>query len=108
MTSLLGFEALLRGTPVTTTGAPFYAGWGLTRDLGAPPKRRSARSSLEQLVYAALIAYPRYFDPVSNLPCPPEVVLERLAKGGLPRPGPLNRSVAKLQGLFAAYAWLWR
>lgn len=108
MTSLLGFEALLRGKRVTTTGAPFYAGWGLTRDLGAPPKRRSARPSLEQLVHAALIAYPRYFDPVSALPCPPEVALERLATGGLPHPGPLNRAVAKLQGLFAAYAWIWR
>lgn len=28
MTSTLGFEALLRGLPVTTLGAPFYAGWG--------------------------------------------------------------------------------
>ncbi|MDZ7708952.1 MAG: hypothetical protein U5K36_01625 [Roseovarius sp.] len=34
MTSLLGFEALLRGVRVTTTGAPFYAGWGLTDDRG--------------------------------------------------------------------------
>ena len=34
MTSLMGFEALLRGIPVTTFGRPFYAGWGLTRDLG--------------------------------------------------------------------------
>ena len=29
MTSLMGFEALLRDLPVTTYGAPFYAGWGL-------------------------------------------------------------------------------
>ncbi|KKK94166.1 hypothetical protein LCGC14_2685580, partial [marine sediment metagenome] len=28
MTSLTGFEALLRGKPVTCLGAPFYAGWG--------------------------------------------------------------------------------
>lgn len=34
MTSLLGFEALLRGKAVTCLGAPFYAGWGLTTDLG--------------------------------------------------------------------------
>ena len=33
LTSLSGFEALLRGRDVTTHGTPFYAGWGLTRDL---------------------------------------------------------------------------
>ena len=108
MTSLLGFEALLRGKTVTVTGAPFYAGWGLTRDLGPVPDRRKARPSLAQLVHAALIAYPRYLDPVTRRPCPPEVVLERLAHGPLPRPGPLNRSLAKLQGLFAGVAFLWR
>lgn len=108
MTSLLGFEALLRGKTVTVTGAPFYAGWGLTRDLGPVPDRRKARPSLAQLVHAALIAYPRYLDPVTRRPCPPEVVLDRLAHGPLPRPGPLNRSLAKLQGLFAGVAFLWR
>ncbi|SOC12749.1 capsular polysaccharide export protein [Rhodobacter sp. JA431] len=108
MTSLLGFEALIRGKPVTTTGAPFYAGWGLTRDLGAIPDRRSQKVSLDQLVYASLIAYPRYYDPVSRRPCPPEVVLERLANGPLPRPGPINRALAKLQGIFVSYAALWR
>ena len=30
----MGFEALLRGISVTTYGQPFYAGWGLTNDLG--------------------------------------------------------------------------
>ena len=108
MTSLLGFEALLRGKTVTVTGAPFYAGWGLTRDLGPVPERRKARPTLAQLVHAALIAYPRYVDPVTRRPCPPEVVLERLAHGPLPRPGPLNRSLAKLQGLFSGAAFLWR
>ncbi|RLL65254.1 capsular polysaccharide biosynthesis protein [Paenirhodobacter hankyongi] len=108
MTSLLGFEALIRGVPVTVTGAPFYAGWGLTRDLGRVPARRSARPDLLAFVHAVLIAYPRYFDPVSRRPCPPEVVLDRLANGPLPAPGPLNRSLAKLQGAFAAWAFLWR
>lgn len=32
ITSLAGFEALIRGIPVTTAGCPFYAGWGLTDD----------------------------------------------------------------------------
>ena len=32
MTSLTGFDALLRGKRVVTYGQPFYAGWGLTED----------------------------------------------------------------------------
>jgi len=32
MTSLVGFEALVRKKSVTTYGLPFYAGWGLTTD----------------------------------------------------------------------------
>ncbi|MEI4262603.1 capsular polysaccharide biosynthesis protein [Roseovarius sp. D0-M9] len=108
MTSLMGFEALMRGVPVTTTGAPFYAGWGLTHDLGAIPARRCARPTLAGLVHAALIDYPRYFDPQSGLPCPPEVVLARLASGAVPHPGPVNRALSKLQGLFASRAALWR
>jgi len=108
MTSLLGFEALLRGKPVTVTGAPFYAGWGLTRDLGWTPRRRKARPDLVQLAHAVLIAYPRYHDPVSNRPCPPEVVVDRLAHGNLPTPGMANRTTAKLQGIFAGYSRLWR
>lgn len=99
MTSLLGFEALLRGVAVTCIGAPFYAGWGLTRDLGAIPARRTARVSLSGLAHAALIGYPRYADPVTGLPCPPEVVVDRLASGSLPRPP--SGLLAKLQGLRA-------
>lgn len=116
MTSLLGFEALLRGKPVTCLGAPFYAGWGLTRDLGPVPERRLRaadghplpRPDLLQLAHAALIAYPRYFDPVSRSPCPPEVAAERLAEGRIPHPGRLNRLLAKAQGLLASRAHLWR
>ncbi len=108
MTSLLGFEALMRGLCVTTTGAPFYAGWGLTTDLGRVPARRSARPTLAGLVHATLIDYPRYHDPVTGLPCPVEIILDRLASDILPRPGPANRTVSKLQGIFASRAALWR
>lgn len=108
MTSLLGFEAILRGVPVTTTGAPFYAGWGLTRDLGVIPVRRSARPTRAGLAHAALIDYPRYLDPVTGLPCPVEVVAQRLAEGMLPRSGPAIRLLAKLQGVFASHASFWR
>lgn len=108
MTSLLGFEALLRTVPVTCLGAPFYAGWGLTRDLGPVPARRMARPDLAQLAHAALIAYPRYWDPVSRRACPVEVALDRLASGDIPHPGPLNRLLSKLQGRFASLAPFWR
>jgi capsular polysaccharide export protein len=112
MTSLLGFEALLRGKPVTTLGAPFYAGWGLTRDLGNPPLRRRQaadghplpRVTLDHLVHAALIASPRYYDPVTRRPCPPEVALDRLADATPPP----RRLLAKAQGALAGWAHLWR
>lgn len=81
MTSLAGFEALLRGKDVTTHGVPFYAGWGLTRDLGPVPARRGRARTLDELIAAALLLYPRYLDPATGLPCPPEVLVERLAAG---------------------------
>jgi capsular polysaccharide export protein len=108
LTSLMGFEALIRGRAVTCLGTPFYAGWGLTRDLGPVPARRQARPSVAALAHAALIGYPRYRDPVTGLPCPVEVVVQRLAMGELPRSGPFNRGLSKLQGLFAGFAPLWR
>lgn len=107
MTSLTGFEALLREVPVTTLGVPFYAGWGLTTDLCPIPDRRRQVVSLEGLAHAALIGYPRYIDPVTGQPCPVEVVLERLATGKTYR-SPQLRILSKAQGLLAGYAWLWR
>ncbi len=108
ITSTLGFEALLRGKPVTCAGMPFYAGWGLTTDLAPAPARRTARPTVTALAHAALIAYPRYMDPVTSRPCPPEAAIHRLATATAPRPGPLNRALAKLQGRLASHAHLWR
>ncbi|MGC1954814.1 MAG: capsular polysaccharide biosynthesis protein, partial [Gammaproteobacteria bacterium] len=62
VTSLLGFEALMLGKPVTCFGAPFYAGWGLTDDRISIP-RRTRRRTLAQLFAAAYILYPCYIDP---------------------------------------------
>ena len=81
LTSLAGFEALLRGKDVTTHGMPFYAGWGLTRDLSPVPGRRGRRIDLDTLVAATLLLYPRYLDPVTGLPCPPEILITRLVAG---------------------------
>jgi capsular polysaccharide export protein len=95
-TSLTGFEALLREKPVTTYGVPFYAGWGMTRDLGPVPGRRTARRSLDELVAAALLIYPRYLDPVTGLPCPAEVAVDRLATQAIA--SGLLVSMRRLQG----------
>ena len=74
VTSLMGFEALLRGKPVRCFGMPFYAGWGLTRDALPPPPRRR-RAQLEDLVHAAFIALPRYVDPATGALCTPEAAI---------------------------------
>lgn len=108
ITSGLGFEGLLRGLKVTTLGAPFYAGWGLTEDLGAIPDRRRARPDLDHLTHAVLIDYPRYLDPATNLPCPPEHALDLLADPAAPAAPRRLRLLAKLQGLLASHAHLWR
>ena len=79
MTSLAGFEALIRGLTVAVHGRPFYAGWGLTEDL-APGAGRGRRLSLDELVAGALILYPLYLDPVAMKPCTPEQLLDRLSE----------------------------
>lgn len=77
LTSLSGFEALLRGVPVTCHGMPFYAGWGLTDDRLALA-RRTRRLSLDELVAGALIAYPSYVSTATGALSTPEQVLEEL------------------------------
>jgi capsular polysaccharide export protein len=96
LTSLAGFEALLRGRKVVTYGQPFYAGWGLTED-HAPVARRCRRLTLDELCAATLLLYPRYIDPVTELPCGPELLLDRLAEPALWRPTLLMR-LRQLQG----------
>jgi capsular polysaccharide export protein len=81
LTSLTGFEALLRRRDVTCHGMPFYAGWGLTRDLAKVSDRRGRRLTLDELIAAVLIVYPRYLDPATGLPCAPEVLIRRFGDG---------------------------
>ena len=78
MTSLAGFEALIRRKAVGVHGIPFYAGWGLTDDRLAVP-RRSRRITVEMLGAAALILYPFYIHPLSAMPCTPEELVEEIA-----------------------------
>jgi capsular polysaccharide export protein len=77
LTSLTGFEALLRGKPVTCYGRPFYAGWGLTRDI-VPIDRRTRSLTLDELVAGALICYPSYFDRGGRDLLAPEQALDEL------------------------------
>ena len=117
MTSLTGFDALLRGKRVVVYGQPFYAGWGLTEDIvkdGAALARRQRRLSLDELVAASLLRYPMYWDWDLKGYTTCEAVLQRLmetrnaleAGGGLEklRVGFVRRQGRKL-GILAR-AWL--
>lgn len=78
LTSLAGFEALLRGKPVTCHGQPFYSGWGLTHDV-LPHPRRQRCLSLDALVVGALIAYPLYLSRDGLRLTSPEAAVDCLA-----------------------------
>lgn len=77
LTSLAGFEALLRGKPVRCEGLPFYAGWGLTED-ARPCARRTRRLHLDELVAATLILYPTYVSRTTGAFTTPERALDEL------------------------------
>jgi len=83
LTSLSGFEALMRGIPVHTYGGPFYAGWGLTTDRAGFPGR-TRRLSVEGLGGGAPILYAAYHDWVTGHTCTPEAVIHRLINPALP------------------------
>jgi capsular polysaccharide export protein len=78
LTSLAGFEALLRGKAVTCHGQPFYAGWGLTEDR-LPHPRRKRRLLRDELVAATLILYPLYLRRNGRALATPEQALDELA-----------------------------
>ncbi|CAB3782144.1 capsular polysaccharide biosynthesis protein [Pararobbsia alpina] len=79
LSSLAGFDALLRGRTVFTYGLPFYAGWGLTHDALAPVPWRDRSLSLDMLTAGVLLRYPIYWDWCTRLYTTPEAVVEQLA-----------------------------
>jgi capsular polysaccharide export protein len=120
MTSLTGFDALLRGKTVVTYGQPFYAGWGLTQDHPewATPNcnafaRRKRRLTIDELVAGALLHYPISWDWTLRGYTTCEAVLNRIleertaleANGGLHklRVGWLRRQWRKAGVLAGAY-----
>jgi capsular polysaccharide export protein len=77
MTSLVGFEGLLRGKRVVVHGQPFYAGWGLTESHNPHP-RRTRTLTLDALCAGTLLRYPRYLNRTSGRFTTPEIVIDQL------------------------------
>lgn len=87
MTSLVGFEAMLRGLVVHTYGQPFYSGWGLTIDRH-PVARRTRKLTLDELIAGTYLLYPRYLNRESQRFTSAEAVvddLEALRERGVER-----------------------
>ena len=118
ITSLTGFDALLRGKKVVVYGQPFYAGWGLTHDItprheAVAFQRRQRALTLDELVAGALLRYPLYWDPVLKGYTTCMAVLQQLlaerdrreANGGLQRlrSGWLRRQARKALTLWRAW-----
>jgi capsular polysaccharide export protein len=61
------------------------------------PERRTATRTLDELVAATLLVYPRYLDPITGLPCPAEVIVSRLTADVPDDPG-LLVGIRRLQG----------
>jgi len=77
MTSLTGFEGVLYGKKVYTYGMPFYAGWGLTTDIHSCQRRKRALS-VEELIAATYLLYPRYISPKTKKLCEAERLIKEL------------------------------
>ncbi|WP_458735160.1 capsular polysaccharide biosynthesis protein [Zobellella taiwanensis] len=99
VTSQLGFEALLAGKPVVCFGAPFYAGWGITDDRLAVPRRGKTRT-VPQLLAAAYLRYCRYVDPITGERCELEDLLDLILAQRPP--------LARVDTLYAVGFSLWR
>lgn len=107
LTSLVGFEALLRHKEVHVYGQPFYAGWGLTAD-AHPLERRTRRLTLDELVAGALILYPRYLDTETLRFTTPEAVLETLARQKARAAGRDNLYVSRLRRYYRIARQSWQ
>ena len=77
MTSLMGFEALIRNKNVYCYGQPFYSGWGLTNDLSIN-SRRNRKLTIDQLCAGVLVNYPTYISRDSKMYTTPERTIEEL------------------------------
>lgn len=78
MTSLAGFEALVRNKKVVCYGQPFYSGWGLTKDK-YPPIRRNRLLKLDELIYIVMYEYAIYIHPKTLNFTDPETLIDYLS-----------------------------
>ncbi|MEK6355248.1 MAG: capsular biosynthesis protein [Burkholderia cenocepacia] len=102
LSSLAGFDALIREKPVFTYGLPFYSGWGLTHD-ALPQSWRERRLSLDMLTAGVLLRYPLYWDWKLSLFTTPEAIVRQLAEAAA-------RPLDKINGNFARpfiKGWRW-
>lgn len=77
MTSLAGFEALIRDKKVICYGQPFYSSWGLTIDK-YPVSRRVRNLTLDELIYIVMYEYAVYIHPDSLEFTEPEILINYL------------------------------
>ena len=77
ITSLAGFEALIRHKVVVCYGQPFYSGWGLTTDL-YPNSLRCRILSLDELIYIVMYEYSIYIHPETLHFTDPETLIDYL------------------------------
>ncbi|MCA8329969.1 capsular biosynthesis protein [Burkholderia cepacia] len=102
LSSLAGFDALIREKPVFTYGLPFYSGWGLTHD-ALPQPWRERSLSLDMLTAGVLLRYPLYWDWQLSLFTTPEAIVRQLAEAAA-------RPLDKIHGNFARpfiKGWRW-
>lgn len=94
ISSLAGFEALLRGKSVTTHGLPFYAGWGLTDDL-TTSNRRTRLRTIDELTVIAFTRYTRHMNPYTGLECTVDELITALTRQRSDRHHHLRNAVLK-------------
>ena len=101
LTSLTGFEALLRERPVHHLGHAVLRGLGADRTTASVPttparQRRKRRLRLDELVAATLILYPTYLSRRSGAYTTPEQALLELREW---------QRLGTQDGSTAAHAW---
>ncbi|MGS0896222.1 capsular polysaccharide biosynthesis protein [Burkholderia stagnalis] len=102
LSSLSGFEALIRDKEVHTYGFPFYAGWGLTHDV-LPQPRRERRLTIDMLVAGTYLRYPIYWDWKLQLFTTPEAIVRQLAPTAARSLGKINRK--RLRTIIKVFRW---
>jgi capsule polysaccharide export protein KpsC/LpsZ len=104
ITSLAGFEALMRGLPVTVLGLPFYAGWGLTDDRQTTSRRRRTLT-VEAVFAGAYLLYPAYFRPESGERTTFEAVIDDIRRPVAPAYRSEGARPWQVLGPYGLFGW---